>query len=69
MSLLGELTYFLGLKVQQNKDNIFFITNKVSQADLEEISDGGFKTSMYPYGNTAKQRFQHVLGWSITLFP
>ena len=23
MSMLGELTYFLGLQVQQNKDNIF----------------------------------------------
>ena len=29
----------------------FSITNQVSQADLEEIWDGGFETSMYPYGD------------------
>jgi len=28
MSLLGELTYFLGLQVQQNKDGIFLSQTK-----------------------------------------
>eukprot|EP00253_Pinus_taeda_P031838 PITA_31838 len=45
MSLIGELTYFLGLQIQQNEDSIFFISNQVPQEDLEEIWDGGFKTS------------------------
>ena len=51
MSLLGELTYFLGLQVQKIKYGIFFISNQVPQADLEEIWHGRFETSMYPYGN------------------
>ena len=29
----------------------FSITNQISQADHEEIWDGGFETSMYPYGD------------------
>eukprot|EP00253_Pinus_taeda_P024877 PITA_24877 len=40
MSLLGELTYFLGLQIQQNKGGIF-----LSQADLEEVWHGRFETN------------------------
>eukprot|EP00253_Pinus_taeda_P034331 PITA_34331 len=45
MSLLGELTYFLGLQIQQKEGGIFFISNQVSQTDLEEIWHGRCKTS------------------------
>jgi len=36
MSLLGELTYFLGLQVQQNKDNIFLSQTKYLKQILKK---------------------------------
>ena len=46
MSLLGELTYFLGLQIQQKEGGIF-----LSQTDFEEIWHGRCKTSMYTHGH------------------
>ena len=46
MSLLGELTYFLGLQVQQATDGIF-----LSQANSEEVWDGRLQTCEYSNGN------------------
>ena len=51
MSLLGELTYFLGLQVQQNKDGIFLSQTKYLKQILQKIWHGRFQTSMYPNGN------------------
>ena len=42
MSLLGELTYFLGLQVQQNKKWYFFLTNQISQTNHEKVWHGRF---------------------------
>ena len=36
MSLLGELTYFLGLQVQQNKDGIFLSQTKYLKEILKK---------------------------------
>ena len=36
MSLLGELTYFLGLQVQQNKDGIFLSQTKYLKQNLKK---------------------------------
>ena len=36
MSLLGELTYFLGLQVQQNKDGIFLSQTKYLKQILKK---------------------------------
>eukprot|EP00253_Pinus_taeda_P001972 PITA_01972 len=38
MSLLGELTYFLGLQVQQNKDGIFLLQTKYLKQILKKYS-------------------------------
>ena len=36
MSLLGELTYFLGLQIQQNKDGIFLSKTKYLKQILKK---------------------------------
>jgi len=36
MSLLGELTYFLGIQVQQNKDGIFLLQTKYLKQILKK---------------------------------
>ena len=46
MSLLGELTFFLGLQVQQATDGIF-----LSQANSEEVWHGRVQTYKYTNDN------------------
>ena len=46
MSLLGELTFFLGLQVQQAIDGIF-----LSQENFEEVWDGRLQTCKYTNDN------------------
>ena len=49
MSLLGELTYFLGLQTTEWR-RYLLISNIVLQADSEEVWHGRCETSMYPHG-------------------
>lgn len=49
ISLLGELTYFLSLQVQQAKYDIFLSQKKISQEDSEEVWDGILQTYMYSH--------------------
>ncbi|GJT17227.1 putative ribonuclease H-like domain-containing protein [Tanacetum coccineum] len=42
MSSMGELTFFLGLQVKQNKEGIFISQDKESPFDLEAFSDSDY---------------------------
>ena len=42
MSLLGELTYFLGLQIQQAKDGIFLSQTKYLKKILKKYGMGRF---------------------------
>ena len=48
MSLLGELTYFLGLQVQQNKDGIFLSQTKYLKQILKKYGMEDYKLVCTP---------------------
>ena len=49
ISLLGELTFFLGLQISHLDDGIFHFPNQVHQGNVEEIWNGRLQISKYTY--------------------
>nr|GEV58709.1 reverse transcriptase domain-containing protein [Tanacetum cinerariifolium] len=49
MSAMGELTFFLGLQVQQRPDGIFINQNKYVQEILNKFDLGSVRTTTTPY--------------------
>nr|GFA74434.1 retrotransposon protein, putative, unclassified [Tanacetum cinerariifolium] len=49
MSTMGELTFFLGLQVQQRPDGMFISQDKYVQEILNKFDLGSVKTSTTPY--------------------
>jgi hypothetical protein len=41
MSMIGELTFFLGFQVKQMREGIFYLSRKVYQGSSQKIQDGG----------------------------
>nr|GEW68659.1 hypothetical protein [Tanacetum cinerariifolium] len=52
MSAMGELTFFLGLQVQQRSDGIFIHQDKYVQEILNKIDLGSVRTATTPYKAT-----------------
>nr|GFA39058.1 retrovirus-related Pol polyprotein from transposon TNT 1-94 [Tanacetum cinerariifolium] len=52
MSAMGELTFFLGLQVQQRPDGIFIIQDKYVQEILNKFDLGSVRTATTPYEAT-----------------
>nr|GFA12101.1 ribonuclease H-like domain, reverse transcriptase, RNA-dependent DNA polymerase [Tanacetum cinerariifolium] len=49
MSAMGELTFFLGLQVQQRPDGIFINQDKYMQEILNKFDLGSVRTATTPY--------------------
>ena len=49
MSMIGELSFFLGLRIIQSSKGLS-LPREVFEGYVEEISDGRFITSQYTYG-------------------
>nr|GEZ41221.1 uncharacterized mitochondrial protein AtMg00810-like [Tanacetum cinerariifolium] len=52
MSVIGELTFFLGLQVQQRPDGIFIHQDKYMQEILNKFNFGSVRTATTPYEAT-----------------
>jgi hypothetical protein len=51
MSMLGELSFFLGLQISQSEKGHIHFTNQVRQGNVEEIQNGRLYTSQHTYGH------------------
>jgi hypothetical protein len=45
MTDLGLVTYFLGIEIKQNENDVFICQKKICKRNIEEISDGGVQSS------------------------
>jgi hypothetical protein len=51
MSLLGELSFFLGLQIRQRNQGIFISQTKYIREMLEEVQNGRLQTSYHSHAN------------------
>jgi hypothetical protein len=51
MSLLGELSFFLGLQICQRNQGIFISQTKYIREMLKRFRNGRLQTSQYSYAN------------------
>ena len=56
MSMMGELTYFLGLQVKQRKDGIFISQEKYAQNLVKRFGLDSKKHTSTPMSSSAKLR-------------
>jgi hypothetical protein len=54
MSLLGELSFFLGLQIRQRNQGIFISQNQVYQRNDKEVQNGRLQTSYHSHANYCK---------------
>ena len=50
MSMIGELSFFLGLCIIQSPEGSISLPREVFEGDVEEISNGKLITCQYTYG-------------------
>jgi hypothetical protein len=50
MSLLGELSLFLGLQIRQSNQGIFYLSNQVYQRNAKEVRNGILQTIYHSHG-------------------
>ena len=51
MSLLGELSFFMGLQIRQINQGFFYFSNQVYQRNAKEVRNGRLQTSYHSHEN------------------
>jgi hypothetical protein len=51
MSLLGELSFFMGLQIRQSNQGNFYFSNQVYQRNAKEVWNGRLQTSYHSHAN------------------
>jgi hypothetical protein len=51
ISMIGELTFFLGFQVKQMREGIFYLSRKVYQGSSQKIQDGRMQANQDPNVN------------------
>jgi len=60
MSMLGELTYFLGLQISQQDNRIFTYQTKYIKEILKKNPDGRLQSNPYPHDNRLQVKLKDV---------
>ena len=65
MSIVGELTFFLGFHIRQLKDGIFFSQSKYARELVKKFGLESSKHSRTPMSTTTKLHLERILSTRI----